>query len=151
LSRFNPQRDERGNILRWYVAQTDIEESRQTSERTRNENLALREEVARSSMFEEILGSSDKLVRVLSEVARVAISDSTVLILGETGTGKELIARAIHKQSKRSARAFIRVKTTTRFRFQESFQKHKRNQELTRDVSVRLGARIRLGPLLCLL
>jgi formate hydrogenlyase transcriptional activator len=109
LSRFNPMRDERGNILRWYVAQTDIEESKQTTERTRNENLALREEVARSSMFEEILGSSDKLVRVLSEVARVAISDSTVLILGETGTGKELVARAIHKQSKRFGRAFIRV------------------------------------------
>ena len=109
LSRFNPMRDERGNILRWYVAQTDIEDSKQATERTRNENLALREEVARSSMFEEILGSSEKLVRVLSEVARVAISDSTVLILGETGTGKELIARAIHKQSKRSGRAFIRV------------------------------------------
>jgi formate hydrogenlyase transcriptional activator len=109
LSRFKPLHDERGNILRWYVAQTDIEESKQTSERTRNENLALREEVARSSMFEEILGSSDKLVRVLSEVARVAVSDSTVLIMGETGTGKELIARAIHKQSKRSGRAFIRV------------------------------------------
>jgi transcriptional regulator with GAF, ATPase, and Fis domain len=87
----------------------DIEESKQMAERAHNENLALREEVVRSSMFEEIVGSSDALLKVLSEVARVAPADSTVLILGETGTGKELIARAIHKQSSRSARAFIRV------------------------------------------
>ena len=109
LSRFNPLRDEQGNILRWYVARTDIEEAKLEAERALNENLALREEVNRSSMFEEILGSSDNLMAVLSEVSRVAPSDSTVLILGETGTGKELIARAIHKQSGRSNRAFIRV------------------------------------------
>jgi PAS domain S-box-containing protein len=109
LSRFNPMRDERGRILHWYGARIDIEETKQVSERARNENLALREEVVRSSMFEEIVGSSEKLIKVLSEVARVAPSDSTVLILGETGTGKELIARAIHKQSSRSARAFVRV------------------------------------------
>jgi formate hydrogenlyase transcriptional activator len=60
-------------------------------------------------MLEEIVGSSDALLKVLSEVARVAPADSTVLILAETGTGKELIARAIHKQSSRSARPFIRV------------------------------------------
>jgi formate hydrogenlyase transcriptional activator len=109
LTRFNPMKDESGHLLRWYVVRTDIDESKQTSERTRNENLALREEVARSSMFEEIVGSSEKLLKVLSEVERVASADSTVLILGETGTGKELIARAIHKQSNRSSRAFIRV------------------------------------------
>jgi formate hydrogenlyase transcriptional activator len=109
LCRFNPMQDEKGNTLRWYVAQTDVEEGKQAAQRTHNENLALREEVVRSSMFEEIVGSSDKLVRVLSDVARVAPADSTVLILGETGTGKELIARAIHKQSNRAGRAFIRV------------------------------------------
>jgi len=109
LSRFNPMRDERGQILRWYVARTDIEEGKQEVERAINENLALREEVNRTSMFEEILGSSDNLMAVLSKVSRVAPSDSTVLILGETGTGKELIARAIHKQSRRSSHAFIRV------------------------------------------
>jgi PAS domain S-box-containing protein len=109
LTRFNPMKDESDHLLRWYVVRTDIQESKQTSERTRNENLALREEVVRSSMFEEIVGSSEKLLRVLSEVERVASADSTVLILGETGTGKELIARAIHKQSNRSGRAFIRV------------------------------------------
>jgi len=60
-------------------------------------------------MFEEIVGSSEALRQVLAQVSKVAPTDSTVLILGETGTGKELIARAIHKRSKRSARAFIRV------------------------------------------
>lgn len=109
LSRFNPLQDEKGNILRWYVARTDIEENKKEAERALNENLALREEVNRSSMFEEILGSSDNLMAVLGDVAKVAPSDSTVLILGETGTGKELIARAIHKQSKRANHAFIRV------------------------------------------
>jgi formate hydrogenlyase transcriptional activator len=113
LCRFNPMQDEKGNILRWYVAQTDIQEAKQAAQRTQNENLALREEVVRSSMFEEIVGSSEKLVRVLSDVARVAPSDSTVLILGETGTGKELIARAIHKQSNRATRAFIRMNCAT--------------------------------------
>jgi PAS domain S-box-containing protein len=109
LSRFNPLPDERGNILRWYVARTDIEERKQETDRAMNENLALREEVNRTSMFEEILGSSDSLMVVLDDVSRVAPTDSTVLILGETGTGKELIARAIHKQSRRSNHAFIRV------------------------------------------
>jgi formate hydrogenlyase transcriptional activator len=60
-------------------------------------------------MFEEIVGSSEALRKVLQQVAKVAPVDSTVLILGETGTGKELIARAIHKRSNRSSRAFIRV------------------------------------------
>jgi DNA-binding NtrC family response regulator len=73
------------------------------------ENLALREEIDVSRMFEEIVGSSPALQSVLSQVARVAPTDSTVLITGETGTGKELIARAIHKRSQRSTRAFINV------------------------------------------
>jgi formate hydrogenlyase transcriptional activator len=113
VSRFNPMRDEKGNVVRWYVAQSDIEEAKLAVQRAENENLALREEVDRSSMFEEIVGSSQKLLRVLSEVGRVAPTDSTVLILGETGTGKELIARAIHKQSNRARRAFIRVNCAT--------------------------------------
>jgi len=69
----------------------------------------LREEIDRSSMFEEIVGSSEALRRVLAQVAKVAPTESTVLISGETGTGKELIARAIHRRSSRSTRAFIRV------------------------------------------
>jgi PAS domain S-box-containing protein len=73
------------------------------------ENLALRDEVDRASMFEEIVGTSKPLHAVLSRVAKVAPTDSTVLITGETGTGKELIARAVHKRSRRSGRAFVSV------------------------------------------
>jgi formate hydrogenlyase transcriptional activator len=73
------------------------------------ENLALKEEIDHALMFEDIVGSSEALSKVLHQVAKVAASDSTVLILGETGTGKELIARAIHKRSKRADRAFIGV------------------------------------------
>jgi len=109
LVRYNPLRDEQGNIIRWYATGTDIQDRKQAEERIRSENLALREEIDRSWMFEEIVGSSEALRRVLSQVAKVAPTDSTVLILGDTGTGKELIARAIHKRSKRSTRAFIRV------------------------------------------
>jgi formate hydrogenlyase transcriptional activator len=109
LIRYNPVRDNDGNIIRWYATGTDIDDRKRAEERVQSENLALREEVDRSSMFEEIVGSSEALRRVLAQVAKVAPTDSTVLILGETGTGKELIARAIHKRSNRSTRAFIRV------------------------------------------
>src|SRR5258708_2935521 len=73
------------------------------------ENIALRAEIGEASMFEEIVGGSPLLKAVLARVAKVAPTDSTVLITGETGTGKELIARAIHKQSQRSGRAFVKV------------------------------------------
>ncbi len=109
LVQYNPLRDEKGDVVRWYATGTDIEDRKQAEERTRKENLALREEIDHSSMFEEIVGSSEALRLVLSQVAKVAPTDSTVLISGETGTGKELIARAIHKRSNRSTRAFIRV------------------------------------------
>jgi PAS domain S-box-containing protein len=73
------------------------------------ENIVLREEVDKTSMFEEVVGTSPVLQAVLARAAKVAPTDSTVLITGETGTGKELIARAIHKRSQRSARAFVSV------------------------------------------
>jgi transcriptional regulator with GAF, ATPase, and Fis domain len=73
------------------------------------ENIALRDEVDKASMFEEIVGTSPALQSVLTSVLKVAPTDSTVLIMGETGTGKELIARAIHKRSRRSSRAFVSV------------------------------------------
>jgi formate hydrogenlyase transcriptional activator len=73
------------------------------------EQIYLREEIERNSMFEEIVGSSDALRRALGQVSKVAPTDSTVLILGETGTGKELLARAIHNRSHRSKKAFIQV------------------------------------------
>ena len=105
---YSPLRDEHGEIVRWYATGTDIDDRKQAEDRTRKENLALRE-IDHSSMFEEIVGSSTTLRQVLPQVAKVAPTDSTVLITGETGTGKELIARAIHKRSNRAARAFIRV------------------------------------------
>ena len=85
------------------------EEINRLKDQLYKENLALREEIDQASMFEEIVGSSPALQRVLSNVAKVAPTDSTVLITGETGTGKELIARAIHKRSNRSERAFVKV------------------------------------------
>src|SRR5213080_3898025 len=109
LVQYNPVRDEHGQTLRWYATGTDIDDRKRAEERVRNENLALREDIDRASMFEEIVGSAASLRQVLAQVAKVAPTDSTVLILGETGTGKELIARAIHKRSRRASRAFIRV------------------------------------------
>src|SRR5215813_2650415 len=109
LNRYNPLRDEPGRLVRWYATGTDIDERKQAEERMRTENLALREDIDRTSMFEEIVGSSEALRTVLRHVAQVAPTEATVLILGETGTGKELIARAIHKRSPRARRAFIRV------------------------------------------
>src|SRR6266478_768249 len=73
------------------------------------ENIVLRHEIGSTSMFEEVLGTSSALQNVLGLAAKVAPTDSTVLIAGETGTGKELIARAIHKRSKRSERSFVGV------------------------------------------
>ena len=109
LIRYNPLLDESGKAMRWYCTATDIEERKHAEERTRNENLALRDQIDRESMFEDIVGSSEALRKVLRQVAKVAPCDSTVLILGETGTGKELVARAVHKRSGRSERAFIGV------------------------------------------
>jgi transcriptional regulator with GAF, ATPase, and Fis domain len=105
------------------ILATDIENHRQAEDKLRRafeeikqlrdqlgqENLALKERIDQASMFEEIVGSSDALHRVLLQVERVAPTDSTVLIMGETGTGKELIAHAIHKRSKRAGQAFISV------------------------------------------
>src|SRR5467141_501054 len=109
LIQYNPLLDEGGKVIRWYATGTDIDDRKRAEDRMRNETVALREEIVRSAMFEEIVGSSEALRRVLEQVSRVAPTDSTVLIQGETGTGKELIARAIHNRSKRANRAFIRV------------------------------------------
>jgi PAS domain S-box-containing protein len=109
LTHYNPLLDDQGRVTRCYATGTDINDRVQAEERTRNENVALREQIDRDSMFEDIVGSSDALHKVLRRVCRVAPSDSTILILGETGTGKELIARAIHKRSNRADRAFIGV------------------------------------------
>jgi formate hydrogenlyase transcriptional activator len=109
LIRSNPLRDQDGNVVRRYATATDIEERKRAEERVRKENVALREEVDKASMFEEIVGSSAALKEVLARISQVAPTDATVLLLGETGTGKELIARAIHKRSQRAAKAFVSV------------------------------------------
>ncbi|MGB8851726.1 MAG: sigma-54 dependent transcriptional regulator, partial [Candidatus Acidiferrales bacterium] len=91
------------------VTSTDIDERKQAEDRLQSENVALREEIDKASMFEEIVGTSPALKSVLSRISKVARSDSTVLIVGETGTGKELVARAIHRRSNRGSRAFVSV------------------------------------------
>lgn len=77
--------------------------------RLEQQNIYLQEEIRQVHNFHEIVGSSEKLVRVLADVVRVAPTDATVLVLGETGTGKELIARAIHNASARRDRPLIKV------------------------------------------
>ena len=118
-----PLCDEKGNIVKWYGTLHDIEDQKQTedslhkaldeikklSDQLSKENIALREEIDKASMFEEIVGASPVLKAVLANITKVAPTDSTVFITGETGTGKELVARAIHKRSKRSSRAFVSV------------------------------------------
>ena len=107
--RYNALLDEQGRPIRWYAAGIDIEDRKQAEERTRQENFALREQIDQVFMLEEIVGSSPALKTVLSSIVKVAPTESTVLITGETGTGKELIARAIHKGSQRAGQAFITV------------------------------------------
>jgi PAS domain S-box-containing protein len=109
LIRSNPLRDQEGNVIRRCATATDIEDRKRAEERVRKENVALREEIDKASMFEEIVGSSVALKEVLARVSQVAPTDATVLLTGETGTGKELIARAIHKRSQRAAKAFVSV------------------------------------------
>jgi PAS domain S-box-containing protein len=123
LIRNVPLRGEKGNIVKWYGTLIDIDGRRRTADslqraleeitelkdQLHKENVALREEIDKTSMFEEIVGTSPALQAVLSRVSKVAPTDSTVLITGETGTGKELIARAIHKRSQRYSRAFVSV------------------------------------------
>ena len=100
---------EEGRVARWCGTRIDIDERKRAEERAERENLVLREEIDRVSMFGEIVGGSAALKATLARAAKVAASDSTVLITGETGTGKELIARAIHRLSPRAARAFVSV------------------------------------------
>jgi PAS domain S-box-containing protein len=123
LFRAEPLRDESGNIVNWYGTDTDIddrkraegklekafEEIKRLKDRLHDENVVLREQIDQVFMFEEIVGSSPALKAVLSSIVKVAPTDATVLITGETGTGKELIARAIHKGSQRAGNAFIAV------------------------------------------
>jgi transcriptional regulator with GAF, ATPase, and Fis domain len=107
--RVRPMSDEQGRITRWYAAGTDIEDLKLAEQRLQDENVVLREEIDKASMFDEIVGTSAPLKEVLSRISKVAPTDSSVLITGETGTGKELVARAIHRRSRRSSHAFVSV------------------------------------------
>jgi formate hydrogenlyase transcriptional activator len=107
LIRASALRDEQGRVTRWYVSAFDIEDRKQAEERLKNQNVALREEVGQA--FEEIIGTSEAIRGVIERVSKVAPTDSTVLITGETGTGKELVARAVHKKSPRAGGPFISV------------------------------------------
>jgi PAS domain S-box-containing protein len=98
-----------GTVMDVTVRKKAFEEIKALRDELQRENIVLREELGKTSMFEEVIGTSSALQMVLSRAAKVAPTDSTVLIMGETGTGKELIARAIHKRSKRSERPFISV------------------------------------------
>src|SRR5258705_12226173 len=112
----HPILDERGDVVEFVGASIDvtehhraradlekaIEEIKRLKDRLHDENVVLREQIDQAFMFEEIVGSSPALKTVLSSIVKVAPTDSTVLITGETGTGKELIARAIHKGSQRA-------------------------------------------------
>ncbi|HXA76076.1 MAG TPA: sigma 54-interacting transcriptional regulator [Candidatus Acidoferrales bacterium] len=107
--RLSPMSDHEGRITRWYAAATDIDDRKLAEQRLQEENVSLREEIDQASMFEEIVGGSAPLKKVLSRISKVAPTDSSVLITGETGTGKELVARAIHRRSPRSSRTFVSV------------------------------------------
>jgi PAS domain S-box-containing protein len=109
LASYRPLHDDNEQIKYWYVALTDIEDRKQTGDKRCNENVALREEIDQTSMFEEIVGTAPALRTVLARVSKVAPSDSTVLITGETGAGKELIARSVHRRSNRASGPFINV------------------------------------------
>jgi formate hydrogenlyase transcriptional activator len=86
-----------------------FEEIARLKNRLQEENLVLRQEIDEQAMFEEIVGTSAPLRSLLGEVEKVSPTDATVLITGETGTGKELVARAIHRRSPRSVRPMIKV------------------------------------------
>lgn len=98
LFRYKPLLDEAGRIVRWCGTATDVEDRKRAEETVRRENLALREEIDKTSMFEEIVGASPALQAVLARVSKITPTDSTVLISAETGTGKEL-NRAGHPQA----------------------------------------------------
>jgi formate hydrogenlyase transcriptional activator len=116
LIQCNPLKDDSGQVIRWYATGTDIDDRKRAEERLRSENVKLTqervylEEQIRSEMgYEQIIGNSSALKHVLELVETVATSDSTVLLLGETGTGKELIARAVHERSRRKAKTFVKL------------------------------------------
>jgi PAS domain S-box-containing protein len=119
----HPILDERGDVVEFVGASIDVtehhraradlekafEEIKRLRDQLHDENVVLREQIDQAFMFEEIVGTSSALQGVLSRLVKVAPTDSSVLVSGETGTGKELVARAIHKRSRRAQRPFVSV------------------------------------------
>ena len=119
----HPILDERGDVVEFVGASIDVtehhraradlekafEEIKRLKDQLHDENVVLREQIDQAFMFEEIVGTSSAMQGVLSRLMKVAPTDSSVLVSGETGTGKELVARAIHKRSRRTQRAFVSV------------------------------------------
>jgi len=119
------KRDPRGiDVLKIFAARAAAELKRQRAEaqlqaalvqvkelqhKLEAENVYLQEEISKEHNFEEVVGNSRALIKVLQQVETVAPTDSTVLILGETGCGKELFARAIHSHSKRKGRPLVKL------------------------------------------
>ncbi len=89
--------------------QSALEELKQLKDRLEDENVYLREEIRQSHNFQEVVGESPALLKALKDVERVAPTTATVLVTGETGTGKELIARAVHERSERKGRPLVKV------------------------------------------
>jgi formate hydrogenlyase transcriptional activator len=100
---------ENGVVTGFVGACMDVTEQERMTQELRREKLYLEDEIRTEYNFEEIIGESTVLKRILKQVETVAPTDSTVLIQGETGTGKELIARAIHSLSKRGERTFVKM------------------------------------------
>lgn len=109
LMKYKPLKDADGRVLRWYVTGTDVHEQHEQRDTLEKENITLREELRLSPASGEMIGGSAPMLQLTKELKKIAASDGTVLLLGETGTGKELVARAIHAQSKRKRKPFIRV------------------------------------------
>jgi PAS domain S-box-containing protein len=119
----HPVTDASGELVEFVGSHMDISEQHQSrvalerafeeikalKDQLYQENVALRQELDETAMFEEIVGKSDALRNVLKQVETVAATESTVIIYGETGTGKELIARAIHNLSPRRNNAFVKL------------------------------------------
>ena len=119
----HPVKNKAGNLVEFVGTHMDVTEQRRSRQALEDafaeintlkdqlyqENIALRQEIDETSMFDEIVGKSDALRKVLKEIETVGPTESTVLICGETGTGKELVARAIHNLSHRRSNAFVKV------------------------------------------
>jgi PAS domain S-box-containing protein len=107
LTRGLPLRDAQGHILAWYGTCTDIDEVTRLREQLEQQRDYLREEVKEARAFGEIIGKSEAIKKVMLQAEQVAGTSATVLLIGETGTGKELLARAIHNLSPRHARPMV--------------------------------------------